>query len=382
MTSHYSPPTDQSLIELRHTLHQFPELAHQEEQTANIVSSFLKELHPEILIEKNIGGNGLLASLVFSEPGPSLLFRAELDALPIQEISTLSYASQTSGVAHVCGHDGHMTILCGLASVLFAKPLERGAVHLLFQPAEETGEGAELVLNDTRIERLELDGVFALHNVPGYPLGQIVVRPGPMCMASTGLIFTLEGRTSHAAQPEDGASPVEAIKTLIEVTQAITTSVQGALATLVGIECGEKAFGTAPGSAQVYLTLRASTSSLLDDCFNQLQERCRSTCKASGILLKVDRVEPFTETVNDEGLVQKIQEVASESGLSTFERNEPFRWSEDFGKFTTRWPGALIGLGSGEAQPQLHNPDYDFPDELLSPGIKLFESIARKLTAP
>jgi len=199
-----------SLVALRRDLHRHPELAHQEGVTAQLLVDVLKR-HGADQVVTDIAGHGLAAVFHGVSSGSTLLVRCELDGLPIAERSGVEWASRNAGRAHACGHDGHMAMVTGLAMELERRRPERGSVVLLYQPAEEVGEGARRVLDDPAFESLRPDRVFALHNLPGFELGEVVLRAGPLASASRGLVATLDGKTSHAGEPELGQSPALAL---------------------------------------------------------------------------------------------------------------------------------------------------------------------------
>lgn len=192
-----------NLVNLRKDLHRNPELAGQEKRTSEKILESIKKFNPDEIIS-GIAGRGLVFIFNGREEGRTILFRSELDALPINEQNDFEYRSRKENVAHKCGHDGHMTILAGLASLLKSERPDKGKVVLLFQPAEETGEGAYAVLNDEKFAQIKPDYVFALHNLPGFMAGSVVVKPGIFAAASKGMIIKLHGKTSHASEPETG----------------------------------------------------------------------------------------------------------------------------------------------------------------------------------
>ena len=204
----------QNLIELRHILHAHPELSGQEALTNGILNEWVKQTQPDQIIEK-LGGYGLAAVYKGAKLGKRILIRGDIDALHIPEPNDLPYRSQNQGVSHKCGHDGHATILCGLAQWLGEQRPDQGEVVLLFQPAEETGQGAQAILSDPLFEQIRPDVAYGLHNLPGFEKGQVVVREGCFAAASFGLKMTFDGRTAHASQPETGHSPSELLAVLI-----------------------------------------------------------------------------------------------------------------------------------------------------------------------
>lgn len=371
------------LVELRRQLHSQPELAHQEAKTAETIHAFLANTKPDELLT-GLGGQGLAAIYKGEAAGKRVLVRCELDALPIPETVKLDYGSHTDQVAHKCGHDGHMTILAGLAQHFGAERPAKGSVVLLYQPAEETGEGAALVLADKKSESLHPDFAIALHNLPGYPLGEVVLREGTFASASSGFIVRLHGKTSHAAEPQQGLSPALAVAGLIaglsSLPQFHTSLAEAGQVTVVHARLGEVAFGTSPGEAEVMATIRAHSDEVIARLTEKATELAIGVASTHGLEVETETTQVFPVTVNDSEVVAAISQSADELGMHKTYIEEPFGWSEDFGHFTNNFRGALFGLGSGESQPALHNPEYDFPDDLIEPGIKLFTRIVEKLT--
>lgn len=373
------------LATLRHQLHAYPEVSGQEIGTAACLRDFLVPCDPARLLE-NLGGHGLAAVFESPEPdrGPTVVLRAELDALPIQETAAHDHVSRRRGVAHLCGHDGHMAMLCGVALGLHERPLRRGRLVLLFQPAEEIGEGARRICADPRWRDLGADYVFALHNLPGYPLGRILLRAGSFCAGSVGLVVRLEGRTSHAAYPEQGRSPAVAMSRLLTGLVAVPVDLERegslALVTVVHARLGEVAFGTTPGKAEIMATLRSDQEVVLEELRARAAALATATATAEGLRCSLEWVDEFPVTENDDLAVATAAHAAVAVGLETGEPvDSPFRWSEDFGWFTRQTAGAVIGLGSGEDQPVLHASDFDFPDALLPVGLRFWDALIEEL---
>ncbi|MEB2773724.1 amidohydrolase [Algoriphagus sp. D3-2-R+10] len=367
------------LVNLRHLLHQNPEIAGEESATAEKILAFFAKLKPDQTIQ-NLGGNGLAFIFKGKNPGHRSLFRAELDALPIQEAGDLSYISQTLGKAHLCGHDGHMTIICGLGEKLAMRRPENGEVVLLFQPAEETGEGARNILDDPRFQQIKPDYAFALHNLPGFPLHQVVIRRGTFAAGSSGLTITLAGKTSHAAHPDAGINPAQAIAQLIQTLSTLPKKLKNfALVTVIHAEIGSLAFGTSAGKGSLSLTIRAFEQNDLESLIGMISEEAKKIALAENLGCDFSLVEQFAVSKNDPKAAEIALEVIKGLGLDLVEKSEPFRWSEDFGLFSQSCPSYLFGLGSGEDCPQLHEPTYDFPDELIETGVRIFEGIVSKV---
>lgn len=370
-----------SLISLRHALHSKPELSGAETETAQRISAELQERGVDRLWT-GLGGHGVAAEFTGKTPGPTILLRCELDGLPICEISDLPYRSRVEGRGHLCGHDGHMASLLGVATYLGMHRPAQGRVILLFQPAEETGAGAKAVIDDPRWPEIRPDFAFAYHNVPGRPLGEVGLRPGPSNCASRGMQIQLEGKSAHAAEPENGLSPGEPIATLMQTLPKLAEGVIGddalALATLTHARLGTPAFGISPADGEVWVTLRTMTN---DRMARLVADAEACVAQVTG-MLRVNTTwhDVFRAIENDADATDLVRQAASALGLVRHEMPLPMRWSEDFGRIGDDGAkSALIYVGAGETKPQLHNPDYDFPDELIPITTDLFLEILDQL---
>lgn len=364
------------LLDLRKWMHQNPELSGQEKNTAHKLESFLKQTTPDALLT-GLGGHGLAAVYVFDEKGPTVLVRADMDALPIDEINTFAHKSKVEGVSHKCGHDGHSAILAGLAWVLKKHPLPRGRVVLLFQPEEETGQGAAKVIHDESFKMIKPDYVLALHNLPGFEKGAMVIKDGPFAAASTGMIVRIKGASSHAAHPEQGNSPApimaHAMLGLPQIPQIQKEKFRDfALITIIHARLGEVAFGTNPGKGVVMATLRTFYNDDMSVLKKEAEKIWHRLAEEHKMQIEISYTEEFPATINHAPLVELLQEQAEKLGEQVVQIAQPFRWSEDFGHFTSRFPGVLFGVGSGKDSPGLHNHDYDFPDEIVPHAINYF----------
>lgn len=370
----------------RRSLHAHPELSGREVETAQRVVERLAGSAPA-RIATGLGSmrTGVCAVYEGAQPGPTVLVRCELDALPIAERNRFAHRSTVPGVSHKCGHDGHMATLAALAADLGAKPIARGRVLLLFQPAEETGEGAVAVLQDPAFRALGgPDYVYAFHNVPKFPLGAVLVREGVFAQGSVGFMVEFSGRTSHSSYPEHGINPTAAVTQLVTAVDSFGSNFAGrASAPVLGTvsyarigrqETGPN-FGTTPGEACVSGVVRAQRTADLDLLRAELAGLAARLAVESGLEHTLSWHEAFAATECDGRCVAEVKAAASQLGLSVQELEEPFRWSEDFGYFTAAFKGALFGLGSGVDQPQLHDDGYDYPDELIEIGARLYRSL-------
>lgn len=371
-----------TFYQIRRELHQHPELSGHEARTARFVEDKLQAFHPTKVI-RHVGGHGLLVEYFFSEDGPTVLFRADMDAVAVQEPDDIPHHSQTPGVAHKCGHDGHTTILLRFARMLSERPLPKGRVLLLFQPAEENGSGSKAVLDTKVLDYYKIDKAFALHNIPGYPASAVLCKEDSFTCAVVSVSITLTGKTSHAAEPQKGISPIPATLNIVdELLRWNNTDIQSDdyfLSTIVEIHVGEEAYGVSAGNSVIRATLRAKTDKLLHQHAQQLKELVATECKRTPDLQhEMEWLEPFSANENDPQSVGMIKNAALRNNLPYIELQTPFSWGEDFGLFMQQYKGAIFGLGSGENCAPLHSPQYDFPDEVIETGATLFYTIAEE----
>lgn len=371
-----------SLTKLRKKLHRHPELSGTETETAQLIHDYFHDLKPDAIIT-GLGGHGVAIVYDGREPGRTLLLRCELDALPIQEANQFNHRSAVQGVSHKCGHDGHMAILAGVGHILSKKRPDTGRVVLLYQPAEETGAGAAAVLSDPRFKLVIPDMAFALHNLPGYPIGEIVLRSGPVTSASAGITFRFTGKRAHAAEPEAAVNPARALADLIAGLTALTgVNIPNSHChiSIVHAELGEPGFGTTPEHAALSATLRAETEGGMERMHDDAIDLANKLARRENLNLDITRSDVFPAGVNSDDAVDMIKKAATDCGLKIRELDRAFRWSEDFGRFTSVCPCGFFGLGAGEQTPALHSRDYDFPDAILSDACCILEAIINQLT--
>ncbi|MBZ8133947.1 amidohydrolase [Afifella sp. IM 167] len=377
----------EELTGFRRALHAAPEISGEEERTAATVKSFLSGTSPDNVLE-GLGGHGLAFLYAGAEPGPTVMFRCELDALPIAEISAAPHRSAVPGKGHLCGHDGHMAILAGLARLLSRKRPKRGRAILLFQPAEETGAGAAAILADPRYAQIAPDFAFALHNFPGLKLGEVALKDGPSACASRGMRVSLTGKTAHASMPATGISPVTALARLLPALtglgaphdEALELSDDFSLVTVTHAEMGERAFGISPGHAEIWATLRTLRDGTMADLVARAEKRVADEATAAGLSHEIAYADVFHHCENHPEAVAHLRHALDAEKIRHFP-GAPMRASEDFGRFGTGARAALLFLGAGEDHPALHNPDYDFPDDLIAIGTRIFWRTARDLLA-
>lgn len=369
------------LTDWRRELHRFPEVSGEESATAARVVSALSFLKPDSIVT-GLGGHGVAAVWNGAELGETVLFRAELDALPIEEVGQPEWRSTIPGKGHMCGHEGHMTILIGLARLIARQRPRKGRVILMFQPAEETGAGAALVIQDPRYPGLKPDWAYALHNMPGLPLGRVTMTSGTMMCASQGLRVTLTGRTAHASMPETGVSPVHAVARLIPALLALgpggAMTEDFRLITITHARVGEPAFGISPGAADLWVKLRTREDATMAALHADATALIAREAAADGLTVSFATQDAFDATVNAAEAIQRVATALEALGVGHGDENLPLRASEDFGRFGQEGTkSAMIFLGAGENIPNLHNPDYDFPDALIGAGVAIFHRILR-----
>ncbi len=377
--------TNRDIVELtawRRRLHQNPEISNEEENTAREVVEFLADTRPDKVLT-GLGGHGVAAVYDSGREGPTVLFRSELDALPIEELSGAPHASLVPGKSHMCGHDGHTAILASLGRQLGRARPARGRVVLMFQPAEETGNGAAGVVADPRFGEIAPDFAFSLHNLPGVPFGEVRVKPGVVNCASRGMRIMLEGKTAHSSMPETGVSPMLAISQLMPRLPALGRGTfaddEFSMVTITHAAMGEAVFGIAPAHAEVWATLRTRRDERMADLCAAAEALVTEIGGQHGLSVSWDYHEIFVASVNAPDAVEHLRRALDEEGVPQREEDLPMRASEDFGIFGHGASSAMFFLGAGERHPALHNPDYDFPDDLIPIGAKIFMRTARNL---
>ncbi len=366
------------LQDLRLYLHAHPEVSNAEFETSAYLRERLSKLpnvHEIIMLDQT----GFAVVFKGGAPGPRIMLRCELDALPIHEINTFAHRSSKAGVSHKCGHDGHMTMLVAVAHAVNAHPPVQGEIILLFQSAEETGDGAVNAIQSPDFERIAPDYVYALHNIPGKPLGAVLVKEGAFTPSVKSLILRFNGRTSHAAEPEHGLNPALLMAEILyhadQVTLNDTARDDFFLITPIYQTLGEQAYGISAGYGELHLTLRAWDQDFFDAQCNDFLAAAQRIAQTHGIELTHKWCFAFQANTNHQKAVEVIRVSASTAGCTLIDMPAPFKFGEDFGIFTQRYPGAMFGLGAGEACKALHNPDYDFPDALLEIGPAIFREI-------
>lgn len=358
-------------VALRHELHAHPELSGQEKWTKARLMDFLKE-HTRL---KLFDRGSWFYALCRGRGEGKVAFRADFDALPMEETCDVPYRSRCSGVAHKCGHDGHSAALALLGLTLERTGTDRD-VYLIFQPAEEVGGGGETCATLLREEGI--GEVYAFHNMPGYPLHTVALRTGTMNCASKGVTLRFQGVSTHASTPELGRNPAQAVARIVCALPGLTRREDHrglVMATVVQMDVGEPAFGISAYRGALLLTLRAQYQEELDILWEQVEGLARQAAQEDGLILTVEEQDVFPETANHPAGVKKVEKAARTLGFPVVEMAEPMRASEDFGWYLRQAEGAMFLLGDGEDHPSLHSTDFDFPDALLETACALFQKL-------
>ena len=367
--------------EIRHQLHRMAEPSNEEVRTSAYIRQRLEQFQPSKIVTFP-EGNHLLAEYDFGGGGKTVLLRADMDAVRVNETLNLPYKSDTEGVSHKCGHDGHSTIMLRVAEMLHEKPLPSGKVLLLFQGAEETGEGAKQILESGILQSYNIDCAYALHNIPAEPVGTIICKTGSFTCSVISCDIVLTGKTAHAAEPWNAVSPFPAAQRLtdfvLSLNQRDVQREDFCVATLIEFRVGSQAYGVAAGDGVLSFTIRTREDAHIQQIISEIESKAKAEAASENLQCEIRWIEYFAASNNAENAVNAINKCADNLNLTYQEKPIPFFWGEDFGLFTQHYPGALFGLGSGTSQPPLHHPDFDFPDEIVEIGAKMFYALVRR----
>lgn len=358
-------------------LHKKPELAFNENKTASFIATLLKEWGYEVV--EGVGKTGIVASMTVGDGLRSIGLRADTDALPMQECSGLSYSSEVDGVAHLCGHDAHSTMLLGAAEYLAQTKNFNGTVRLIFQPAEEIMAGAPAMINDGLFEKFPVDNVFGMHNMPGLEAGKFYFRDGPMMAAVDNWEVTLTGLGGHGSMPEKSVDPVVAGASLVLALQTVVSrnvSPQDTAVVTVGAFIAGNAGNVIPENAVIRLSIRSSTPEVRRLILARVKSIIKSQSESFEVSYTIDEGFPGATLVNDTEQTSWAASVAAD----VFGENNvicpgpSFLGSEDFAFMLEKKSGTYCLLGNGEG-PMVHNPQYRFDDSLLPIGAAYWVAI-------
>ena len=369
----------------RRHLHERPEILYDVHETAAFVADKLRSFGCDV-VETGIGRTGVVAVIKGRQgDGPTVGFRADMDALPILETSGKAWASKTPGKAHSCGHDGHTAMLLGAAQYLAETRNFKGSVAVIFQPAEEGGAGALAMVNDGFLDKYGITQVYGMHNSPGLPLGQFAIRKGSVMAAADTFEITINGRGSHAAQPHNSIDPVLTASHVVLALQSIvsrqTDPLHSLVVTVASIHGGE-ANNVIPDTVKLGGTVRTLLPEMRDFAEKRLKEVVQATALAHGASAEVIYRRGYPVTFNHDAETEFAAAVAGRvGGPNTVDTAmAPHMGAEDFSYMLERRPGAFIFIGNGDTA-NLHNPAYDFNDEALPYGISYWVTLAETALA-
>ena len=368
------------LTDLRHEFHQYPELGFQETKTKTKIANFLRAKGLQV-----IEGVGVIGVLKSGSGSKTIGLRADMDALPIQETSKHAYSSKHPGVMHACGHDGHTTMLLGAAEELANSLDFDGTVIFIFQPNEENGLGAKAMLNEGILSSFPISEIFALHNLPGTETGRIITRKGLICSSESLFEISLKGQGGHASMPHVGRDTISVGSEIIQSLQNIISKklAPGSGSVLSVTEfTSDGARNVLPGNSLIKGDVRSRNKEDRLEIKRLMGTVVEGISDAHEITGEVSFETEFVETINSSDQTETVIAVAEELGLSIDGNCEPMSFSEDFAHFSNVVPGCFFLLGNGQtgcASSPLHSSSYDFNDELLPIGVKIWSKIERKI---
>lgn len=372
---------------IRHNLHAHPELSWQEIETSKQMIDYLLKI-PGLEIKSGIAKTGVVATLKGNTPGPCIAFRADMDALPILEKNEFPHISKNKNIMHACGHDGHMSILLGTARYLASFQHQiKGTIKFIFQPAEEGGAGGKVMCEEGVLSSPEVDQIFALHGWPELPLGQIGIKSGTIMAATAYVDIEITGHGGHAAFPHLAVDPIIIGSEIVMALQTIASRMIAPTEPIV-ISITEFSGGNThnviPHHVQLKGTLRTLNEKTQTTCTEKITQICQNIAKAHGGSVKVTIKPGYPATINS----PKEAEVVLNAAKSVVGNNNAI-WvehssmgGEDFAYFLQQKPGAYFYLGLNPHKdkkfPSLHDPYFDFNDNAIEIGIKIFTEIAKK----
>lgn len=380
---------DAELRRIRRDLHAHPELSYEEERTSETVAGALSAWG--IPLARGIGGTGVVGIVEGRAPGRAIGLRADMDALPVQEINSFPHTSKVPGKMHACGHDGHTAMLLGAAYYLSRHRDFDGTVYLIFQPAEEGGAGAQRMIDEGLFERFPMDAVFGMHNWPGMATGTFGVTPGPMMASSNEFEVVIRGRGCHAAQPHKGVDPVMVAVQIAQSWQTIvsrnTNPHDSAVLSITQIHAGTTT-NIIPDEAKLIGTVRTFTLPVLDMMEARMRTIAEHTATAFDATVNFEFKRSYPPLINHAKETSLAVEVL-QSIVGTERVNpqvEPTMGAEDFAFMLQHKPGCYVFIGNGDGMHRdgghglgpcnLHNPSYDFNDDLLPLGATYWVRLA------
>ncbi len=384
-----SPSLVEKFIELRRDIHRHPEMAFEEHRTAALVADRLRSWG--YAVTTGVGGTGVVGQLVRGDGTSRIGLRADMDALPIVENNGLAWRSCHHGVMHACGHDGHTAMLLAAAQHLAEHGEFSGTLNLIFQPAEEGAGGALKMMEDGLFERFPCDAIFAMHNMPGYPQGQLVFRSGPTMASSDYVTVTLHGRGGHGGMPHRADDPLVAAASIVMALQTIvsrnTDPMQPVVITVGALNAGH-ANNVIPDTAKLEIGVRALDPQVRQATEQRLKALVHAQAESFNVRAEVDWRRGYAVLVNSPRETQQAIDVAKRHFGE--DRVNPqgamLTGSEDFAFMLERVPGSYLFIGNGaDGEPgacMVHNPAYDFNDLNIAPGAAYWVALVQDLLSP
>ena len=367
----------QEMTVWRRDIHSHPELGFEETRTSDVVAAKLTEFGCEV--HRGLGKTGVVGSLRIGNATRAIGLRADMDALPIQEENIFDHRSTEDGKMHACGHDGHTTMLLGAAKYLAETGNFEGQVHFIFQPAEEGIGGAQAMIDDGLFEMFPCDAIFGMHNRPKFDSGKFAVRSGAMMAGGAFFDIDITGYGAHGARPESSVDPVVVAAHIVTVLQSIVSRnvspLDSAVVSTTRINSGE-AYNVIPQTARLSGTVRAFSYEVMDLVEKRMIQIAKGIAEGFGATVKVDFRVIFAPTINHAQEAEFAAKICQEIvGADRVERNPPLNMaSEDFSFMLNKVPGCYINIGNGQGEGacEVHNPGYDFNDEVLPIGAGFF----------
>ncbi|NOD64740.1 amidohydrolase [Ruegeria sp. HKCCD6109] len=369
------------LVAFRRDLHAHPETGFDLDRTPDLIAAELERAGLEVT--RGVGRTGIVATLRRGPDETAIGFRADMDALPIHEMTNLPYRSQTEGKFHGCGHDGHSTMLLGAALSLAADTSLDRTVHFIFQPDEENGNGAAAMIADGLFERFPMSAIYGLHNMPGMELGHYATQAGPFCAFEDNFEIRIQGQGGHASMPEKGIDPIVTGAAIVMQLQSIVSRSlppreHGVVSITEFLTDGAR--NILPSNVTIRGDCRGFSKNVSDCIERRMRAIVDGVSAAQGAEAEVDYSTSFRPLVNDARATDAISDAAGKVGTLDAEFGR-VGFSEDFAEFLMHRPGAFILMGNGldgnNAMP-LHNPSYDFNDEAIRYGIAFWTSLAQR----
>lgn len=381
-------PDIASFVDIRRQIHAAPELGGDTPHTAALVAEMLESWGYEV--HRNIGGHGLVGVLRNGDSSRTLGIRGDMDALPMDEKNQFAHASRVPGRMHACGHDGHTTILLAAAAQLAATRQFNGTLNLIFQPDEEGLAGAKAMIDDGLFERFPCDAVFALHNMPGIPVGTCVVQAGPTMASSERVKINITGKGGHGAMPELTTDPVPVLASLINAIQTIKSRVlaveEYAVISIGAVQAGT-VYNIIPDEASMLISVRTDTAETQQKINNRLTEIVKGHEQTFGVKIDLSMVQLAPALVNHERETEILRQSLSPlfaQGQLLSKMPKKVMGTEDFAYMLEERPGCYFMLGNGTGEfhgCSVHNPHYDFNDELIELGAQCWVKLAEHYLA-